>query len=60
MFVTQATYVQERVLLLERTPLCMLPAPFNAITILLMPVHYWAMKQFGVSVAGTAADVILE
>jgi hypothetical protein len=36
----------------------MLPPPFNAVTTLLAPVHYWAMGRYKVSIAGTVADYI--
>jgi hypothetical protein len=56
----QATYVQDNLILVEKNPFCMLPAPFNAITILLYPLHKFCGRKYGISVAGTAADYILE
>ena len=55
----QASYVQEYVLLYESAPMCMLPPPLNAVTIALSPLHYWALKKYHISVAGTVADWIL-
>lgn len=55
----QASYVQEYILLRERTPLCLLPPPFNAITTVLAPLHYWALDKYNISIAGSIADYIL-
>lgn len=46
-------------LLTESNPFCMLPAPLNLVTIALYPLHVWALEQYHVSVAGTAADYML-
>jgi hypothetical protein len=55
----QATYVQDNLLLEEQNPFCMLPPPLNIITILLYPLHVWALERYNVSIAGTAADYVL-
>jgi hypothetical protein len=37
----------------------MAPPPFNAVTTLLAPLHYWALPRYKISIAGTVADYIL-
>ena len=55
----KADYAQEYLLLYEKYPLCMLPPPLNAVTILLAPLHYWTLKKYNISFAGTVADMLL-
>ena len=59
MLILQAAYVQDNLLLKESNPACMLPPPLNMITILLYPLHVWALERYHVSVAGTTSDFIL-
>ena len=42
-----------------KSPFFLIPPPFNAITILLYPLHLWTLGNFHISIAGTVADYIL-
>ena len=48
--------LQQNIILKERSPLCMLPPPFNLITIIVTPFQYFFVLSFGISIAGTLAD----
>jgi len=48
--------LQQNIILKERSPLCMLPPPFNAITIIVAPLQVPFIRAFGISIAGTIAD----
>lgn len=56
---TQASYVQDNMLLDESNPFCMLPPPLNLVTISLYPFHVWALDNLNISVCGTASDYLL-
>lgn len=53
-----ASTVQSFVLIREKSPLSMLPAPLNLITICLAPLHNSFLKK-EISIAGTVTDAIL-
>jgi hypothetical protein len=52
--------VNDYMLNLERSALCMLPPPFNFITTLAAPWQRYYLRHHGVSLAGTIADVTME
>jgi hypothetical protein len=62
----KATLLKKFILVKERHPFSMLPAPFNVIPIVLSPVHFYWMYSQGkdndepfISVCGTASDVTM-
>ena len=48
--------LQQNIILKDRSPLCMLPPPFNTITIIVAPFQTAFIRAFGISLAGTIAD----
>ena len=55
----QAEIVHDYRLGEEKSPLCILPAPFNALTIMVYPLHYYVMSKFKISIAGTIGNMVL-
>jgi ankyrin repeat protein len=57
----KATNVKKFLRYTESSPLCMLPAPLNALPALvwLTGLHYWMIEKYHVSVAGTLSDFVL-
>jgi len=55
----KANELADYLLLTERHPLCMLPAPLNAATAVLAPLHHFLADRHHISLCGTVADYIL-
>lgn len=53
----KASTVEQFLLLHEHHPFCMLPAPFNLITTVLYPVHYFYLPK-GFSLGGTVCNIL--
>ena len=54
-----AKTVQQFIIIEERSPFNVLPAPLNIITSALAPIHYLLLWTTNISLAGTVADFIL-
>lgn len=54
-----AKTVQQFILIEEKSPFAVLPAPFNIITSAIAPIHYILLWFTNISLAGTLADCIL-
>ncbi|RYG68289.1 hypothetical protein EON64_05510 [archaeon] len=51
--------VTQFLILKERHPFCMMPAPLNLLTTALYPLHVYFMKTSNMSLAGTVSNVLL-
>lgn len=52
-----AKLVTQYMLLEEHHVFCLLPAPFNLVTIAFLPFQYYGMKWFRISIAGTLSNL---